>query len=105
MGRDLADASATARRVFQEVDDALGQDLSGLMFEGDAEALTLTENAQPALMAVSVATLRVLEERTGRRIDQMAAFVAGHRSEEHTSELQHLMLISYAVFCLKKKKT
>ena len=62
MGRDLAEASAAARLVFEEVDDALSQSLSRLMFDGPGEELTLTENAQPALMAVSMAVLRTLEE-------------------------------------------
>ncbi|MCX7371417.1 MAG: acyltransferase domain-containing protein, partial [Alphaproteobacteria bacterium] len=61
MGRDLADAFPIARETFQEVDDALNQHLSRLMFEGPADELTLTANAQPALMAVSVAVVRVLE--------------------------------------------
>src|SRR3546814_5734238 len=72
MGGALADASPVARAVFEEVDEALGQNLFRLMREGPADDLTLTENAQP-------------------------------RSEEHTSELQSLMRISYAVFCLKQK--
>jgi [acyl-carrier-protein] S-malonyltransferase len=85
MGKELAETSATARHVFQEVDEALGQNLSGLMFEGDAETLTLTENAQPALMAVSIAVLRTLEETTGLRVDQMASFVAGHSLGEYSA--------------------
>lgn len=85
MGKELAETSATARHVFQEVDEALGQNLSGLMFEGDAETLTLTENAQPALMAVSIAVLRTLEETTGLRVDQIASFVAGHSLGEYSA--------------------
>ena len=65
MGRDLAAAFAAAREVFEEVDDTLNQKLSKLMFEGPAEELTLTENAQPALMAHSLAVLRVLEREGG----------------------------------------
>lgn len=65
MGRDLAEAFAPAREVFQEVDDALEQHLSTLMFEGPMEDLTRTDNAQPALMAVSLAVLRVLEREGG----------------------------------------
>ncbi|TIW89804.1 MAG: ACP S-malonyltransferase, partial [Mesorhizobium sp.] len=61
MGKDLADAFPEARRVFQEVDDALGENLSKLIWEGPEEALTLTANAQPALMAVSLAAIRALE--------------------------------------------
>ncbi len=65
MGRDLAAAFAAAREVFGEVDDTLNQKLSKLMFEGPAEELTLTENTQPALMALSLAVLRVLEAEGG----------------------------------------
>lgn len=85
MGKELADASPAARAVFQEVDDALGQDLSGLMFAGEAEALTLTENTQPALMAVSLAAVRALEERLGRDLSTVAAFVAGHSLGEYSA--------------------
>ena len=77
MGQDLAEAFASAREVFQEVDDALGQNLSRLMREGPEDQLTLTENAQPALMAVSVAVMRVLEKDFGVSVGK-AAFVAGH---------------------------
>src|SRR5689334_21136352 len=77
MGKDLADAFAEARAVFAEVDDALGQKLSATMFEGPAETLTLTENAQPALMAVSMAVVRVLAAK-GVKFEGAAAFVAGH---------------------------
>ena len=65
MGADLADAFASAREVFQEVDDALGQKLSKLMRDGPIEDLTLTENTQPALMAVSLAVMRTLEKEFG----------------------------------------
>ena len=65
MGKALADASPTAREVFQEVDDALGQKLFQLMSEGPEDQLTLTENAQPAIMANAIATLRVLEKEGG----------------------------------------
>ncbi|MGD9511232.1 MAG: ACP S-malonyltransferase, partial [Geminicoccaceae bacterium] len=68
MGRALHDASPAARAVFAEVDDALGEPLSALIFEGAPERLTLTANAQPALMATSLAAVRALEERTGRRL-------------------------------------
>ena len=84
MGQDLAEAFASAREVFQEVDDALGQNLAKLMREGPEDQLTLTENAQPALMAVSVAVLRVLESDFGVRIDK-AAFVAGHSLGEYSA--------------------
>ena len=84
MGRALADAYPTAARVFAEVDDALGQKLSQLMWEGPADELTLTENAQPALMAVSLAALRVLEEK-GVSVARDAAFVAGHSLGEYSA--------------------
>lgn len=84
MGQDLADAFGSAREVFQEVDDALGQSLSKLMREGPEDQLTLTENAQPALMAVSVAVMRVLDREFGVAIDK-AAFVAGHSLGEYSA--------------------
>jgi [acyl-carrier-protein] S-malonyltransferase len=84
MGADLADAFGAAREVFQEVDEALGQSLFRLMKEGPAEELTLTENAQPALMAVSVAVMRVLE-RDFRVGIERAAFVAGHSLGEYSA--------------------
>ena len=85
MGRELAAAFPVARAVLQEVDDALGQDLTGLMFDGPEDALTLTENAQPALMAVSLAALRVIEQATGARAADAAAFVAGHSLGEYSA--------------------
>ena len=84
MGADLAEAFGAAREVFQEVDDALGQGLFKLMKEGPAEDLTLTENAQPALMAVSVAVMRVLEREFGVGVEK-AAFVAGHSLGEYSA--------------------
>ena len=84
MGQDLAEAFAPAREVFQEVDDALGQNLFKLMREGPDDQLTLTENAQPALMAVSVAVMRVLDREFGVTIDK-AAFVAGHSLGEYSA--------------------
>ncbi|HEY8574511.1 ACP S-malonyltransferase [Phenylobacterium sp.] len=84
MGADLAEAFAPAREVFQEVDDALGQKLSNLMREGPEGDLTLTENAQPALMAVSVAVMRVLEREFGVGVEK-AAFVAGHSLGEYSA--------------------
>ncbi len=84
MGRDLAGASAAARLVFEEVDDALSQSLSRLMFDGPGEELTLTENAQPALMAVSLAVLRTLEE-AGLVLADKARFVAGHSLGEYSA--------------------
>lgn len=85
MGRDLAEAFPIARETFQEVDDALGQHLSRLMFEGPAEELTLTANAQPALMAVSVAVVRVLEREGGFRLAERVALVAGHSLGEYSA--------------------
>jgi len=85
MGVELAAASAAAREVFQEVDDALGQKLSAIMAEGPEEALTLTENAQPAIMANAIATLRVLEQEGGITLAQKADFVAGHSLGEYTA--------------------
>jgi [acyl-carrier-protein] S-malonyltransferase len=84
MGVALADRFAEARAVFAEVDDALGQKLSVLMAEGPAESLTLTENAQPALMAVSMAAVRVLESRFGVPVTT-AAYVAGHSLGEYAA--------------------
>lgn len=84
MGSALADAFDTARRVFQEVDEALGQDLSQLMREGPDDQLTLTENAQPALMAVSLAVMRTLRDQFGVTIDR-AGYVAGHSLGEYSA--------------------
>ena len=85
MGRDLADAFPEARHVFEEVDDALDQNLSKIIFDGPESDLNLTENTQPALMAVSVAVMRVLEKQGGVRLDQCAAFVAGHSLGEYSA--------------------
>ncbi|MBC2778175.1 ACP S-malonyltransferase [Parasphingopyxis marina] len=85
MGRDLADASAAAREVFEEVDEALGQNLSKLMREGPEDELTLTENAQPAIMANAIAVLRVLEKEAGIALAGTADFVAGHSLGEYTA--------------------
>jgi [acyl-carrier-protein] S-malonyltransferase len=85
MGRDLAAAFASAREVFQEVDETLHQNLSRLMFEGPAEELVLTENTQPALMAHSLAVLRVLEKEGGFALRQKAAVVAGHSLGEYSA--------------------
>jgi [acyl-carrier-protein] S-malonyltransferase len=84
MGADLAKAHAAARHVFDEIDTALGQKLSQIMFEGPIETLTLTENAQPALLAVSMAVMRVLEER-GFRLANAVEFVAGHSLGEYSA--------------------
>lgn len=85
MGRDLAAAFAPAREVFEEVDDALEQRLTRLMFEGPADELTLTENAQPALMAVSLASLRVLEREGNFHLPDKAALTAGHSLGEYSA--------------------
>lgn len=85
MGRALAEASAVARAVFQEVDDALGQNLFRLMTDGPEDQLQLTENAQPAIMANAVATLRVLEQEGGIRLADKADYVAGHSLGEYSA--------------------
>lgn len=85
MGRDLAAAFPAARAVFAEIDDALRQNLSHLMFEGPEAELTLTANAQPALMAVSLAVMRVLETEGGFALGRDAAFVAGHSLGEYSA--------------------
>jgi [acyl-carrier-protein] S-malonyltransferase len=85
MGKALADAFAPAREVFQEVDDALGQNLSKLMFEGPDDELRLTENAQPALMAVSMAVMRTLAAEGGFSLDGKVDYVAGHSLGEYSA--------------------
>lgn len=85
MGKALADAFPAARNVFEEVDEALGQSLSRLMWDGPKDELTLTENAQPALMAVSLAVLRVLETEKGIDLAGNVSFVAGHSLGEYSA--------------------
>lgn len=85
MGKELAANFAVAREVFEEVDAALSQKLTHLMFEGPQDQLTLTENAQPAIMAVSIAALRVLQKETGFDVKARAAFVAGHSLGEYSA--------------------
>lgn len=85
MGRELADASAAARAVFDEVDDALSQNLSTIMRDGPEEELTLTANAQPAIMANAIATLRVLEQDFGISLTEAGDCVAGHSLGEYTA--------------------
>ncbi|MGB3021731.1 MAG: ACP S-malonyltransferase [Methyloceanibacter sp.] len=85
MGAELAKAYAPARAVFAEIDDALGQSLSTLMWAGPEDQLTLTENAQPALMAVSLAALRALREETGFGLERQVAYVAGHSLGEYSA--------------------
>lgn len=85
MGKDLAESFATARETFQEIDDALGQKLSTLMFEGPESDLNMTENTQPALMAVSMAIVNILQRDAGIRIEKVAAFAAGHSLGEYSA--------------------
>lgn len=85
MGVELAEASAAARAVFEEVDDALGQKLFQIMREGPEDQLTLTENAQPAIMANAIAVLRVLEQEGGIVLAEKADYVAGHSLGEYTA--------------------
>ncbi|MEO1787707.1 MAG: acyltransferase domain-containing protein, partial [Pseudomonadota bacterium] len=84
MGKALADAFPASRAVFEEVDEALGEPLSKLIWEGPIEILTLTANAQPALMTVSVAAMRALEAERGMGVDA-GAFVAGHSLGEYAA--------------------
>src|SRR5712672_2951818 len=85
MGKVLAEAFPAARRVFEEVDEALGDKLSRIMWEGPAETLTLTENTQPALLAHSLAVMRVLEAEAGVDLRRDATFVAGHSLGEYSA--------------------
>src|SRR5689334_13085202 len=85
MGRALAEASVVARALVEGVDGALGRQLARLLAEGPEDALGLTENAQPATMANSIAILRVMEEEAGLRIADKAAFVAGHSLGEYSA--------------------
>ena len=85
MGKEIYNAFGIARQVFEEVNDTLGQNLSRLMFEGPENELTLTENAQPALMTVSIAIVRVLEQESSQAISDVAEFVAGHSLGEYSA--------------------
>jgi [acyl-carrier-protein] S-malonyltransferase len=85
MGKDLADAFTEAKDVFQEVDDALSQKLSKIMFEGPEDQLNLTENTQPALMAVSMAVVKVLRKQGGIKFENTCAFMAGHSLGEYSA--------------------
>ncbi len=85
MGLALNDAFPVAKHVFEEVDDALNQKLSTLMFSGDADELMQTQNAQPAIMAVGMAVVKVLESETGKNISELASCVAGHSLGEYTA--------------------
>ncbi len=104
MGRELHAAFATARDVFGEVDEALKQNLSRLMFEGPEDELVLTENAQPALMAVSLAAMRVMEKDGGLDLKRHAAFVAGHSLGEYSAHAAaHAVSIADAARLLKRR--
>lgn len=85
MGRDLAESFESAQQTFVEIDEALGQDLSGLMFGGSESDLNMTENTQPALMAVSMAVVNVLRREFGVRLDKVCAFAAGHSLGEYSA--------------------
>ena len=85
MGRELRDAFPVARHVFEEVDDALGEKLSAVIFDGSTDDLMLTENTQPALMAVSLAAIRVLETESGKAMADMCEFTAGHSLGEYSA--------------------
>ncbi|VAV89353.1 Malonyl CoA-acyl carrier protein transacylase [hydrothermal vent metagenome] len=85
MGKELAEANSVAREVFEEVDHALEQNLFKLMCDGPEDELTLTENAQPAIMANAIATLRVMEKEGGKPLNQLCEYVAGHSLGEYTA--------------------
>jgi len=85
MGKELADAFPAARAVFDEVNDALGEKLSAVMWDGPADTLTLTQNAQPALMAVSMAVVAVMQDEFGVRVAGTAGYVAGHSLGEYSA--------------------
>lgn len=85
MGKDLAEAYATARETFEEIDDTLEQNLSKLMFEGPEDELTLTENTQPALMAVSMAVMNILSREAGIKLEDICDYVAGHSLGEYSA--------------------
>jgi [acyl-carrier-protein] S-malonyltransferase len=85
MGKALYEAFPSAREVFEEVDDALGEKLSRVIFDGPEDALKLTENTQPALMAVSMAVVKVLEKEAGKKLSAMADVVAGHSLGEYSA--------------------
>ena len=104
MGSELGGAFAVAREVFQEIDEALKQNLSKLMFEGPENEIILTENAQPALMAVSLAAMRVMEKEGGLDLKRHAAFVAGHSLGEYSAlAAAHALSIPDAARLLKRR--
>ncbi len=85
MGKDLSENFACAREVFKKIDDILSVNLSKIMFEGPTEELTKTENTQPALMAVSIALVEVLEKEFGKKLEDICGFVAGHSLGEYSA--------------------
>lgn len=85
MGKAVYDSFAEAKDVFQEVDEALKQNLTKLIFEGPMDELTLTENTQPALMATSIAILRVIQKQSGKSLPELCQFIAGHSLGEYTA--------------------
>ena len=87
MGKEIYDAFPEAKEVFQEVDEALGQNLSELMFDGDPDELLMTVNAQPAIMAFSYAVMKVLLKQSGKKIEELCSYVAGHSLGEYTALL------------------
>ncbi|HKJ73440.1 MAG TPA: ACP S-malonyltransferase [Alphaproteobacteria bacterium] len=104
MGKALAESSATARQVFEEVDEALKQNLTRLMFEGPADELMLTENAQPALMAVSLALVRTLDVEGGFKIADRVGYVAGHSLGEYSAlAAAGALTVSEAAQLLKRR--
>jgi [acyl-carrier-protein] S-malonyltransferase len=104
MGRALAEAFPAARRLFEEVDEALSQHLSRLIFEGPEAVLTLTENAQPALMVVSLAVIRVIEEEGGVDLARSVAYVAGHSLGEYSAlAAAHALEASETARLLKRR--
>jgi [acyl-carrier-protein] S-malonyltransferase len=104
MGRELAAALGTARETFEEIDEALHQNLSRLMFEGPEAELLLTENAQPALMAASMAVMRVLEHDCGFEFKRHASFVAGHSLGEYSAlAASHALDLADAARLLKRR--
>jgi [acyl-carrier-protein] S-malonyltransferase len=104
MGKELAEASPAARHLLEEVDDALSQHLSRLMFEGPESDLMLTENAQPALLAASLAVMRVLEAEAGFDIARQAAYVAGHSLGEYSALAAARALSVPDAACLVKRR-
>ena len=85
MAKDLYDNFLTARNIFEQIDDALAQNLSKVIFEGPLEDLTLTENTQPALMAASMAFIEVIKEQSGKDMQQLCKMVAGHSVGEYSA--------------------